>query len=49
MDKAFRWLEKVYAARNTGWLPFVKADPTLDPLRADPRFPALLRRMGLTP
>jgi len=48
-EEAFGWLEKAYEERSTGWMPFIKVDPTLDPLRSDPRFSALLRRMGLTP
>ena len=47
-EEAFRWLEKAYEERPN-WIPFMKVDPTLDPLRPDPRFSALLRRMGLTP
>jgi len=35
-----------YQARD-GSLILLKTDPTLDPLRDDPRFAALLRRMKL--
>jgi tetratricopeptide (TPR) repeat protein len=44
-DAAFEWLEKAYAQRNQG-LAFLKVDPTLDPLRSDPRFERILRRMN---
>jgi hypothetical protein len=47
-DEAFRWLEKAFEIRST-WMPWIKVDPSLDSLRADPRFTALLLRMGLTP
>ena len=47
-EAAFHWLDKAYESR-TGWMPFIKVDPSLDPLRSDPRFTALLDRMGLTP
>lgn len=45
-DQAFEWLEKAYAARDKG-LTYLKIDPCLDPLRSDPRFNELLRRVGL--
>ena len=47
-EEAFRWLEKAYDERPN-WIPWMKVDPTLDPLRSDPRFTALLQRMGLKP
>ena len=47
-EEAFRWLEKAYHER-TGFMPWIKVDPSLDPLRADTRFSALLVRMGLPP
>jgi tetratricopeptide (TPR) repeat protein len=47
-DEAFRWLDKAYEYRPN-WMPWIKVDPSLDLLRPDPRFSALLRRMGLTP
>lgn len=47
-NEAFQWLEKAYELRSTS-MPWIKVDPSLDPLRSDPRFSALLRRMGLTP
>jgi DNA-binding SARP family transcriptional activator/TolB-like protein len=45
-DHAFRWLEATYRGRPTELLGMM-TDPALDPLRADPRFDPLLRRMGL--
>jgi tetratricopeptide (TPR) repeat protein len=47
-DQAFEWLEKAYEERDQG-LSFLKVDPTLDPLRSDPRFQDLLRRMNFPP
>jgi hypothetical protein len=44
-DKAFEWLEKDYDERS---LPFI-LDPIFDPLRSNPRFQDLLRRMNLQP
>jgi TolB-like protein/Tfp pilus assembly protein PilF len=51
-DEAFEWLEKAYADRDLGGQTFtigIKADPHFDPLRSDPRFQDLLRRMNLQP
>jgi len=45
-DKAFEWLEKSFAAHSPG-LVALKVDPVFDPLRSDPRFDSLLRRVGL--
>jgi eukaryotic-like serine/threonine-protein kinase len=45
-DVAFTWLEKALAERAWGMV-LLKVDPRADPLRADPRFPDLLRRVGL--
>ena len=45
-DGAFRWLEKSYTNRESQ-MPFLKVDYRMDPLRADPRFQNLLRRVGL--
>ncbi len=44
-DQAFEWLEKAYEERQ-GWLIWLKSQPHLDPLRDDPRFQDLLRRMN---
>ena len=44
-EQAFTWLEKAYEERSR--LPMLKIDPIWDPLRADPRFKELLRRIGL--
>ena len=44
-DQAISWLEK--AAEERDWmLTFLNRCPEVDPLRADPRFHALLRRMN---
>jgi TolB-like protein/DNA-binding winged helix-turn-helix (wHTH) protein len=46
-EEAFLWLEKAYDLRST-WMPWINVDPSLDPLRSDPRFGALLKKMKLT-
>ena len=45
-DQAFAWLEKAYTQHSSG-LTTLKVDPGYDPLRNDPRFQDLLRRVGL--
>ena len=47
-DKAFEWLEKAYQARAGGLLE-LNVDDQFEPLRSDPRFSQLLRRVGLSP
>ncbi len=44
-DRAFAWLEKAYEDRAQ-MLSEIKADPTFDAIRPDPRFVDLLRRVG---
>jgi hypothetical protein len=46
-QEAFKWLEDAYKAHDVG-LVYLKIDPCLDPLRSDPRFDDLMRRVGLT-
>jgi len=47
-QEAFKWLEDAYDAHDVGLL-YLKIDPCLDPLRSDPRFDDLVRRVGLAP
>lgn len=44
-DQAFEWMEKAYAARSTT-LTSIRVNPGYDPLRSDPRFKAIRRRMN---
>jgi serine/threonine-protein kinase len=44
--EAFEWLERAYQERN-GWMAFLQVEPRFDPLREEPRFQDLLRRMNL--
>ncbi len=46
-NSAFQWLEKAYKERTMRIqeLP----EPLFDSLRSDPRFPDLMRRIGLSP
>lgn len=45
-DLAFEWMEKAFEAR--AWqLGFLKVEPLFDPIRSDPRYTDLLRRIGL--
>jgi hypothetical protein len=46
VDAAFEWLDRAFEERD-GSLILVTASPEFDPLRSDPRFRALLGRMGL--
>ena len=47
-DQAFEWLERAYQEQSLGWFVVdLKVDPMLDPLRDDPRYADLLRRMNL--
>ncbi|MGH9936587.1 MAG: protein kinase domain-containing protein [Blastocatellia bacterium] len=47
-DQAFELLEKAYQMRSEELL-LIKVEPRLDPLRSDPRFTDLLRRLNLAP
>jgi serine/threonine-protein kinase len=47
-DRAMQWLEKAYSERSSA-LAYLKIEPLFDPLRADPRFADLVRRVGLSP
>jgi hypothetical protein len=45
-DRAFERLEKAYAERDAG-LTEIKGDPLMKNLEHDPRYAALLKKMGL--
>jgi tetratricopeptide (TPR) repeat protein len=45
VDKLFEFWNKAYEER-TEWLIFIKGDPSLIPYQSDPRYKALLRKMG---
>jgi eukaryotic-like serine/threonine-protein kinase len=46
-DEAFRWLERAYE-EHSGILQWIAFLPEFRPLRPDPRFPDLLRRIGVS-
>jgi hypothetical protein len=45
--RAFEWLDKAYSERDGEDITLLKCDPSFKNLRGDPRFVALLRRLGL--
>jgi TolB-like protein/DNA-binding winged helix-turn-helix (wHTH) protein/Tfp pilus assembly protein PilF len=45
-ERALEWLERSADARDF-FAPFIGVEPLYDPLRSDPRFQKLLRRIGL--
>src|SRR5436309_913401 len=46
LSSALDWAEWAYDERR-GWLAYVNVNPIFDPLRNEPRFAALVRKMGL--
>ncbi len=46
-DQVFSWFDRA-CAEQSGILQFLKVHPFFDPLRSDPRFDSLLRRVGLS-
>ncbi len=46
LDEAFGWLETAYETRHR-WLPWVGTFPAFAPLRSDPRYAELLRRLEI--
>jgi pentatricopeptide repeat protein len=46
-DQAFAWLERAYQEHSI-IMQVLKVDPLFDPIRRDPRFVDLVRRVGLT-
>jgi TolB-like protein len=45
-DQAFKWLDRAYAQKDNG-LYYIKGDPLMKNLEADPRYKAFLRKMNL--
>jgi len=45
-EQAFHWLDTAYAERDF-WLTGLNTDFALDPIRSDPRFAELVRKVGL--
>ncbi|HSY34062.1 MAG TPA: hypothetical protein VLA42_18935 [Verrucomicrobiae bacterium] len=45
-DQAFTWLERAYVERYTRFA-YLKLEALWDPLRSDPRFSNLVRRVGM--
>jgi serine/threonine protein kinase/tetratricopeptide (TPR) repeat protein len=46
LQEALDWSERAYDERR-GWVAYVNVNPMFDPLRAEPRFAALVRKMRL--
>ena len=44
-DEAFRYVEQAYEERDTG-LAYIQCEPFFEPLRQNPRYPELIRKMG---
>jgi TolB-like protein/DNA-binding winged helix-turn-helix (wHTH) protein/Tfp pilus assembly protein PilF len=45
-NRAFEWLDKAYQ-EHSSWMAELKINPMNDPLRSDPRFEALVKRVNL--
>jgi serine/threonine protein kinase/tetratricopeptide (TPR) repeat protein len=47
-EEALNWFDKAYSAHDPN-MPYLSIDPIFDELRDQPRFQAILKRMGLVP
>jgi len=47
-DAAFQWLDRAFAQRDGG-MAMIKYDPIIASLRDDPRYAAIVRKLGLPP
>ena len=47
VEQAFAWLDRAYELHDFGLVLYLKGDPLLKSLRADPRYAALLRKLNL--
>ncbi len=47
-ERTISWLKKGYEERNNDMV-YMKIEPVLDPIRSDPRFQDLIRRVGFPP
>jgi serine/threonine-protein kinase len=45
-DAAIEWTERAYDERR-GWMVYLTVNPLFDVLQGNPRFEALIRKMGL--
>jgi serine/threonine-protein kinase len=45
-QRALEWMERAYDERR-GWMAYLNVHPIVDPLRGEPRFQSLVRKMGL--
>lgn len=45
-DQGFEWLDEAYE-NGDWWLSWLKISPLYDSVRSDPRFKALLKKVGL--
>ncbi len=45
MKTALKWIERAYEVKDPG-LAFMKADPMLEPIRREPRFQAVVRKLN---
>ena len=46
IDQAFHWLDKACEERTSPLMPYVRQLPIFDPIRDDPRYLDLIRRLN---
>jgi tetratricopeptide (TPR) repeat protein len=44
-ERALDFLEQAYS-NNSQWMPYLRGDRTFDPIRSEPRFQALLKKLN---